>query len=170
MRAWWSGSGPEFLVQPVEAIVGALSVRLVESHPANRATQIDAWRAEIPVLQSAVQTLAGPCRVLLEYPILRLGRRIDAVVLTESAILVLEFKVGAVSISNADREQVEDYALDLFDFHATSRSHPIIPILVATEARHRPVQWPLIMNTGVTSPVLEASAANVASLFASIDT
>jgi hypothetical protein len=82
--------------------------------------------------------------------------------MSDRAILVLEFKAGATAFSNADRRQVEDYALDLVDFHAASRAHPIVPILVATEARPAATAWPLLWH-GV-APVLDASAATLPAL------
>ena len=160
MHAWWSGDLDQLRRTTPAEILGALSVRLVETHPLNRATQIDAWRVQITLLHAALATLPGSWRLLLEYPLLRLGRRIDAVLLTDRAILVLEFKVGASVVSNIDRQQVEDYALDLLDFHAGSRKHPIIPILIATQATPGPTDWPLLWH-GVT-PVLAASAATFA--------
>ncbi len=105
---------------------------------------------------------AASWRVVLEYAMRRLSRRIDAVLVTPRAILVLEFKVGAARFEAADRLQVEDYALDLRDFHAASGAHPLVPILVATGAPARPVTWPLLIPA-VTS-VLEANAATLAGL------
>jgi len=154
--AWWSGDVAELLANEPEAIVQRLAVRLVETHFLNRKTQLHAWRQQIALLQIALADMAGTWRVLFEYPLLRLGRRIDTVLLTDSAILVLEFKVGATTVSAIDRQQTEDYALDLFDFHAESRAHPIIPILVATQANAPALLWPLLWH-GVT-PVFAASA------------
>ena len=104
--------------------------------------------------------------MLLEYPLLRLGRRIDAVLLTDSTIVVLEFKVGREGFNTLNRQQAEDYALDLVDFHAGSRSHPVVPVLVATEAT-KPVQnWPLIWF-GAT-PVLQANSDTLTELLAEV--
>ena len=130
MQAWWSGNAAELLANEAEAIVRRLALRLVETHHLNRDTQLHAWRQQIALLRTALRGLPDTWRVLFEYPLLRLGRRIDTVLLTEAAILVLEFKVGATTISVLDRQQTEDYALDLFDFHAESRAHPVVPILV----------------------------------------
>jgi hypothetical protein len=58
--------------------------------------------------------------------------------------------------------QVEDYALDLRDFHEASRQHPIIPILVATEASPRPQTLPLLI--GGVADVLCTSAGTMPSL------
>jgi hypothetical protein len=45
--------------------------------------------------------------------------------------------------------QLEDYALDLQDFHAASRDKMIVPILVASEADVPIPDWPLLWH-GVT--------------------
>ena len=158
-NAWWSGDVAELLASEPERIVQRLAVRLVETHYLNRDTQLYAWRQQITLLQAALRNCPGSWRVLFEYPMLRLGRRIDVILLTGHAIMVLEFKVGATSIATLDRQQAEDYALDLFDFHADSRSHPIVPILVATQARPAAPQWPLLWH-GVT-PVLAASGTTL---------
>jgi hypothetical protein len=157
LAAWWSGDVADLLASEPEAIVQRLAVRLVETHHLNRDTQLHAWRRQIVLLRTALDGCPSTWRILFEYPLLRVGRRIDAVLLTGHVIVVLEFKVGATSISLLDRQQTEDYALDLFDFHAGSRGHPVVPILVATEAQVLPPEWPLLWH-GVT-PVFAASAA-----------
>ena len=166
MPAWWSAGVVDFLQCEPEAIVGALSTRLVETHPLNRATQVQAWRVQLALLHQALEQSPGKWRLLLEYPLLRLGRRIDAVLLTDAVIMVLEFKVGSSAFSNIDRQQVEDYALDLLDFHAESRRFPLVPILVATGAEVRGWQWPLLWH-GVT-PVFNSGAATLADLLRQI--
>src|SRR5690242_5408872 len=156
MPAWWSASLADFLACEPEEVVGVLATRLVETHSINRDTQIRAWRTQIELLRPALTGLPPGWHLLLEYPLLRLGRRIDAVLLTAHAILVLEFKVGATSFTNVDRRQAEDYALDLFDFHAESRAYPIVPILVATDATPRATNWPLPLHV---TPVLDANSS-----------
>ncbi len=162
MQAWWSAGVAEFLHTEPERILGALSTRLVETHPLNRATQVQAWRLQIALLRKALAYSPETWRLLFEYPLLRLGRRIDAVLLTDRAIVVLEFKVGANSFNNVDRQQAEDYALDLLDFHAESRRYPLIPILVATNAKPGECEWPLLWH-GVL-PVFNASASTLPDL------
>jgi len=160
MRAWWSGDLTTLLAAPPEAIVQRLAVRLVETHHLNHAAQLTAWREQVTLLQAAARGLPGDWRMLLEYPLLRLGKRIDAVLLSDRAILVLEFKTA--DQTRLAREQVEDYALDLLDFHAESRAHPLVPILVVTQGPPRPTAWPLLWH-GVT-PVLDATARTLPAL------
>src|SRR4051812_46819743 len=94
MRAWWSGTLSDFRRSDSTAILGILSTRLVETHATNRNTQIRAWREQIAILSEASTDLPAEYRLLLEYPLLRLGRRIDGILVTRAAIFVLEFKVG----------------------------------------------------------------------------
>jgi hypothetical protein len=162
MWAWWSGTRAELAQADPETVIGVLSKRLVATHALNHSTQLIAWRRQIILLQDALLDLPGDWRVLLEYPLLRLGRRIDAVLVGEHCILVLEFKVGIAAFTAMDRRQAEDYALDLYDFHAASRTHPVVPVLVSTGALPGMVNWPLIWR-GV-APVLDATAATLADL------
>jgi hypothetical protein len=167
MPAWWSAGLGDFLACEPETIVGVLSTRLIETHPLNRAEQVQAWRAQIPLLRVVLTGLPITWRLLLEYPLLRLQRRIDAVLLSDRAIMVLEFKTGDGPLSNINRQQVEDYALDLLDFHAESRRHPVVPILVALRATPRATDWPLLWH-GVT-PVFDANAVTLFDLLREIE-
>jgi DUF2075 family protein len=91
--------------------------------------------------------------LFFEFTIPRMGRRIDAVVLTGRIVFVVEFKVGGTVFERAAIDQVWDYALDLKNFHEGSHSAPIIPILVATGASTSP---PVELRAGedrVYSPI-----------------
>lgn len=138
-RAWWSGALADLLAADVDAIIGRLALQLIEQHPGNRETQLRAWRRLIEVLRTELASFPRHWRVIIEYNLLRLGRRIECVVLTERAILVLAFNYTGLR----SRERIEDDALDLHDFHAGSRGCPIIPILVGRET---PLTWPLFWH------------------------
>lgn len=159
MTAWWEGTVAEFQQSDDNVIVGMLTTRAIEAHPSNYVSQLDAWRSQLPILRDALKLAQKHWRLLLEYTLLRLGKRIDAILLTDHAIIVLEFKVGATGHTNSDRRQVEDYALDLADFHAFSRHHPIVPILVATAASHAEPHWCLIWHH--VTQVFDANAASL---------
>jgi len=66
-----------------------------------------------------------------------MGRRVDAVVLTRGIVLALEFKVGAREFLAEDIDQAYDYAMDLKYFHEASHDLPVVPVLVATNAKPR---------------------------------
>jgi len=163
--AWWSGSLAEFRDEPAASLLGGLARQAVGRFRINEAVQLRAWAEQVRLLHEALAVLPESCagRLLLEFEIPRLGRRIDAVLLLPGAVLVLEFKIGAVSFAAADRQQAEAYALDLQDFHAGSRRQPIIPILVATDAvpgrQSLPLPWP-----GAAPEVLEANAGSLPGL------
>ena len=61
--------------------------------------------------------------------------------------------------TNRDRDAAEDAALDLHDFHAGSQTHPVIPLLVTTDAIRNDARRPLMLP-GVT-PIVEASTATL---------
>ena|GEM_PF-4544118 len=58
--------------------------------------QLDSWLDIAALLQSAlIMPEAADWRIVLEYDLLRLDKRIDAIIVTPRAIFVLEFKRGA---------------------------------------------------------------------------
>jgi hypothetical protein len=162
VQAFWSAPAPAFLATDPQSIVDVLSRHQIHHFRTNEAEQLTAWHEAILALQSALETL-GPAavswHVLLEYPMLRLGMRIDAILLTDRAILVLEFKRSQLDL-NAFR-QVEDYALNLRDFHDASRAHPIVPILISNNAdatrNTRPLFWHALADVHQTTPQQLAS-------------
>ena len=88
----------------------------------------------------------------LEFDIPRLGRRVDAVLVTSTAVIPIEFKVGAKKFQQADYEQAWDYGLDLKNFHAPSHAAAIFPILCATDAPKSDRRWKPPHADGVRPP------------------
>ncbi|HUA68287.1 MAG TPA: DUF2075 domain-containing protein [Candidatus Saccharimonadales bacterium] len=138
MAAFYSARLPDFLNDSQEKIIGSLALSYQHNELQKRQTK--AWESEIKVLKSACQRLlqdkpeAINWSLLLEYPIPRRSKRLDAVILAGDVIICLEFKTGDKSHSlHADR-QVEDYALDLRDFHEASANRRIVPISVVPKA------------------------------------
>lgn len=130
---------PAFLARDPAHILGQLSAASVG--PIEQA-QVRAWQQQIPVLKavSLPLALAPTAKLYLEYTVPRLGRRADAILIVGPALFVLEFKVGEQSFLSADIDQVWDYALDLKLFHDASHTLPIVPLLIATEAKSPPIQ------------------------------
>jgi hypothetical protein len=154
----------DFLTADHDGLVHKLAHDDAQRFRNNEAQQLRAWRLSIACLREALAdwSEAEDWELILEYPMLRLNRRIDAVIVTPRAVLVLEFKVGKDRFDLEDQRQAEDYALDLQDFHSLSRRHPIVPILVATEAAPRLTAWPLLI-AGAAS-VLTASRGSLGPL------
>jgi hypothetical protein len=128
-----------FLTADANSIVGQLSSRHVGFHASAEADQIRAWECEIVLLRAAIVEMGQTCHdwwLLIEVPLLRLGKRMDAVVLAPGVIAVIEFKTGrmAHAYEGVDRQQTEYYAQCLRDFHEASQSRLIVPILCAERA------------------------------------
>ena len=170
MPAYWSGPATALLEAEPAQVAAALAHAQARHVRVSEAAQLRAWDATLAVLRATLAAVtarlpaATAWQVLLAYPLLRLGTRPDVVLVTPRGVFVLEMKVGAAAFAQADREQVEDDALDLQDFHAGSRRHPILPVLVATEAA-RPVTAPPLPLAGAAR-VMEANAESLAGLLA----
>lgn len=107
--------------------------RLVQEHGfSSELTQTSAWVEEIEILKSYLKGLEG--KLYFEFAIPRMGRRIDVVMVLRGSVFVIEFKVGSDKFDAAAIEQVVDYGLDLKNFHETSHSSWIAPILICTSA------------------------------------
>jgi hypothetical protein len=128
-RAYYSDSFANFRkTKPLE-ILGTLAQN--NEFPLEQ-TQREGWLEEVRILQSTLSNLDGA--IYFEYAIPRMGRRIDVVLLIDSVIFVVEFKVGEKEFTPYALNQTWDYALDLKNFHESSREHLIAPVLIATNA------------------------------------
>jgi hypothetical protein len=96
-------------------------------------TQRAAWLEQITILQQVLSNREG--QIYFEYAIPRMGKRIDVVLLIGPVIFILEFKVGEKEFTTSALDQVCDYALDLKNFHESSRELLIAPVLIATSAQ-----------------------------------
>ena len=166
MRAWLSLPVEELLASTPEAVAGRLAYAQASRFATLELTQRNAWEAEVAILQDALAAAEAGWRILFEFDLLRLEKRVDAVLLTDRAVVSLEFKHGATRHESADLRQAEDYALDLHDFHAGSRRHPVVPVLVATAAPAAANAAPLFWH-GVT-PVQHANGASLGAVLTTI--
>lgn len=128
-RDYYSDSITAFLAAPQTEILGTL---VTNSGFAIELTQRTAWLEEIRILKDVLAHVRG--QIYFEYSIPRMGRRIDVVLLIGSVLFVLEFKVGEGEFTTYAVNQAYDYALDLKNFHETSRELFIAPIVIATNA------------------------------------
>lgn len=164
-RSFYAAPVSEFRITDDDAIIGRLSSRHVAFHAAAEAEQLRAWEREIEILKESFAKLGSLCddwQLLLEIPLLRLGKRIDAVVLAPGIVGVIEFKINATGFQSADRVQTERYAQSLSDFHEASQQRLILPILCAERARARPPATTLVEGVGT---LMEANATTLADAF-----
>jgi Uncharacterized conserved protein (DUF2075) len=151
MPAYYANSVGEFLRTPLCEVSNKLTVGNAEfGFRSMYSDLVKSWQKDIAVLQRGLSSICCDCPsasgwgILLEFPIPRRQRRIDAVILARDVIFVLEFKTGK-KLAPA-RRQVEDYALDLAAFHEASHNRTIVPIVVA------PVVAPPVKNVDRSFP------------------
>ena len=145
MSAYYCRTVGEFLQASSSEVIGHLSRANADygfEHLDRE--QTEAWDEEIHILHTQLSILcerlpsASSWGLLLEFPIPRRQKRIDAVLLAGQLIFVLEFKSGPSGASWSSGLQAEDYALDLSYFHAPSHKRAIIPMVIAPELHYRP--------------------------------
>ena len=154
MKRWHYGSTiGEFLLASEQEILG----KLVEKHAFSlEQTQRNAWAEQISILINTLGPYAG--RIYFEYSIPRMGKRIDVVLLIESVVFVLEFKVGEKEFPVCAIDQVFDYALDLKNFHKKSHHATIVPILISTQSNVKFTTTSIESGSdGIISPILANS-------------
>jgi len=156
-RCLYNASLEEFIKADDNSILGVLCDRY---HGQALTTTREAWKSEIAIMKSILQKLDGKGgRIIFEYDIPRLGKRIDVVLLLDGIIFCLEFKVGETGILEADVDQVLDYALDLKNFHKFSQDNLIVPILIATKYRNASTEIQMsIYDDRVVNPLVTGEA------------
>ena len=149
MHAFYGARVGEFMAQSPDAVLGALTTRAALEFRANQPEQAHAWREQLAVLRRAFSEVVGSkdWGLLLEYPLRRLGRRPDAVILAPGVIMVVEFKMGAEVHSQNHADQAQDYALCLRDFHRSARGYVIAPIVCAEHAPRTIVHAPVVTDS-----------------------
>ena len=133
-RCLYDNTFEGFLDQTDADVFGTLCTNYHGDAPT---TTRDAWLGEISIMKDTLKDLGViDGKIIFEYDIPRLGKRIDVVILCKGIIFCIEFKVGEHRILEADVDQVLDYALDLDHFHKFSQDKVIVPILVATNYKN----------------------------------
>lgn len=170
-KAFYAATVLEFSRTPHSLIVAELTRRTALVFRGNEIQQVQAWERQLQVLQEALVCLGGctsDWSILLEYPLLRLGRRLDAIILARGRIVVIEFKIGARGYHASDMAQVEDYALCLRDFHIASTDREIVPILCVEMAPAHPSQKLIEFIEGVSSVQCTNASSLSDTLFATV--
>jgi hypothetical protein len=172
MPAYARLSVAEFVLANPAALIGQLELAYArDAYTSQFVQQTRAWEHLLLLLQHELQDLqrqlpaAAGWTVLLEFPLYRLRKRLDIVLLSTATVIVLEAKFGERRFRG--QQQVEEYALDLRDFHAESHDRPIVPVLWCTEAPEAPAAGqPIGCNT--VRAVRFAGKKGLASLLAGL--
>jgi len=140
LPAYYKNSLDKFIADSNHAILGILISNYAnDGYYQLLGTQSKSWEVSLPMIRKVLVRIleefpkSKNWGVLLEYPLYRLRKRIDLVLVSDCQIFVVEFKVGAREADTAGLRQVEEYALDLRDFHGASHNLPLVPILCCTE-------------------------------------
>lgn len=126
-RYYYSSAISEFIGEEETSIVGKLTGSSL--YDINKKTS-SSWKEEIKSLKEALKDYSGRGSIYLEYNIPRMGRRVDAIVLIDGIVFILEYKTGRQTFNQSAQNQVWDYALDLKNFHADSKDRILAPIVV----------------------------------------
>jgi len=131
MRAYYSADLSDFLQQSTNEVLG-----IIHTNDASAETTIqqsNTWEAEVRILKDQLRNLNSG-RIIFEYTIPRMGKRVDVVVLYRSIVFLLEFKCGDEEYRQSTYDQVYDYALDLRNFQKESHDKLLVPMMISTRA------------------------------------
>lgn len=129
-KAYYCNSIPGFIADRSTDIVG----RLVQHAFDINKEQERGWENQISELQTRLEKCGMEGDIIFEYDIVRLGKRIDVILLIRHMVFSLEFKNGKKAFDAQDARQAEDYAIDIKNFHKESEDLYVCPILIATDA------------------------------------
>lgn len=129
-KAYYCNSIPGFILDNSHRIIGQLVKQAFEIGK----EQSDAWDNQIQQLQTRLEECGIEGDIIFEYDIVRLGKRIDVILLIRHMVFSLEFKNGKDIFTAQDARQAEDYAIDIKNFHKESEDLYVCPILIATNA------------------------------------
>lgn len=174
MPAYYAHTIGEFLKASSSQISGILSLANTRHGFLEvDGSQIESWDEEIGILREQLShlcvnmPLAFSWGILLEFPIPRRQRRIDAIILAGSLIFVFEFKSGSAGQSLAGVRQVEDYALDLAYFHKPSHNHIIFPVVIAPNIGAAKIETEVTEPENVR-PVIRVKSSHMAEFISEI--
>lgn len=155
LRRYYSATIADFLRQSDSEILGIIHQNDISAETAIQ--QNNAWSDEVKILKDQLRNFSEG-RVIFEYTIPRMGKRVDAVVLYRNIVFLLEFKVGDTEYRASTYDQVYDYALDLRNFQRESHDKLLVPIMISTKAPH--YQNKLTVRDRIIEP-LRCNAENI---------
>ena len=150
MTAFYFDQIENFLNKKTDEIVGILSDKQTRSIDLNP-KQNDSWRLQIDLFKENFKKIENIKEnyILIEYPLLRLSKRLDTIIIIKNLIFLIEFKKSK-EFSSTDKKQVEDYATNLKYFHKDSDGRLIIPILFASDAEKKENSYDVSENIAHT--------------------
>lgn len=162
-RCYYSADLFQFLHENPQTILGIICEN--DSFSETMLLQKNTWSEEINILQKEFARF-DEGRIIFEYTIPRICKRVDVVFLHKNVVYLLEFKCGETEYKKGANEQVLDYALDLQNFQKESHDKIIIPIVVATEAKT--IENSFVVKGNIAEPLF-CNRGNIGEIIALID-
>lgn len=148
LRAYYSASIKDFLAQSTSEILGVIHQNCISVETTIQ--QNNTWEQEVNILKNQLAGIEEG-RIIFEYTIPRMGRRVDVVLLHKNVVYLLEFKCGDDQYRASTVDQVYDYALDLRNFQKESHDKLIANIIVSTRAPQ--VDIKIVENERIIEPI-----------------
>lgn len=134
LRCYYAESIETFLRQSSKEITGIIHSNDVSAETSIQ--QSNTWEIEVDFLKEQLADFAEG-RIIFEYTIPRMGKRVDVVFLYQNIVFLLEFKCGDKEYRQSTYDQVYDYALDLRNFQKESHNKLLVPMMVSTKAPYK---------------------------------
>ncbi len=131
LRAYYSAFISEFLNQSSSEILGIIHSNDISAE--TTILQSNTWEEEVRILKEQLRDFPEG-RIIFEYTIPRMGKRVDVVVLYKNIVFLLEFKCGDSEYRQSTYDQIYDYALDLRNFQKESHDKLLVPMMISTRA------------------------------------
>lgn len=161
-NSYYSAELKDFFRQTTEEILGAICSNSENAKIEQQ--QTNAWCIQIEILKKQLANFSTG-RIIFEYIIPRMGKRIDVVFLHSNIVFLLEFKCGDTEYRSASLDQVYDYALDLKNFQKESENRLLVPILISTKAN--PITCDILEHEKIITP-LKCNENNIGEVISKI--
>ena len=135
LRCYYSESVENFLQQSSKEIIGIIHSNDISAETSIQ--QSNTWEFEVEILKKQLADFTEG-RIIFEYTIPRMGKRVDVVLLYNNIVFLLEFKCGDKEYKQSTYDQVYDYALDLRNFQKESHNKILVPMMISTKAPYKP--------------------------------
>lgn len=134
LRCYYSEAVEVFLQQSPKEIIGVIHSNDISAETSIQ--QSNTWEIEVDILKKQLADF-DEGRIIFEYTIPRMGKRVDVVLLYKNIVFLLEFKCGDKEYRQSTYDQVYDYALDLRNFQKESHNKLLVPMMVSTKAPYK---------------------------------
>ena len=162
VSSYYSETIEKFLSQSAAEILGTIHGNCISADVT--ILQRNTWTQEIGILKRQLARL-DEGRIIFEYTIPRMGKRVDVVILHKNIVFLLEFKCGDHEYRASSVDQVYDYALDLRNFQKESHDKLIANIIVSTNAPARPII--IVESERIIEPIC-CNAGNIAEAISAV--